>query len=110
MDIQIIYNKDPVWFQSIGDRSYSIIMFPPCFEISKAGEEVESMIKIVYPERQTHIMLVKLKIFILIFLCKENAVKRNINACYSKTFFCKNAAMPAPTAGNIQHITSWQRL
>src|SRR6185436_1743060 len=110
MNIQVIDNKDPGWSQSIGNCSYSIIMFPSCFKISKAGKEVESIIKIVYPERQTHIMLVKLEIFILKFFCKCNAVKRNINTCYVKTFFCKNAAMPATTAGNIQHITSGSRL
>src|SRR6187402_803034 len=85
-------------------------MFSSCFKISKAGKEIESMIKIVYPEWQSHIMLVKFKIFILDFFCKRNAGKRNINTSYIKTFFSEEAAVTSTSTGNVQHITGGSRL
>src|ERR1700741_3158747 len=85
-------------------------MFSSCFKVPETGKEIKRIIIIVYPERQTHIMLVKLKVFILEFFSKRNAVKRNINAGYIKTFFCKDAAVPATSTGNVQHITAGSRL
>src|SRR4249919_2066349 len=91
-------------------------MFSSCFKITKTCKEIKCIVKIVYPEWQAHIMLVKLKGFIFsegvltdIFFCKCNAVKRNINTSYGKTFFCKYAAVSTATTGNIQHIAAGSR-
>src|SRR5687767_12480620 len=102
MYIQVIYNKYPIPFQTCADCSHSIIMFSSGLEITKAGKKIKSIIKIINPERQAHVMLVKFKIFLFISPGINNTRRGNINTGNKKSFLSKNPAVASTTTGDIQ--------
>src|SRR5258705_967673 len=87
MHIQVIDHKNAAGLKTSCNGPHGIIMFTSCGKISKAGKKVKSIIKIIYPERQSHVMLKKLKIIFFKLFCILYAIDRKVNTGYIKTHF-----------------------
>ena len=110
MHIQVIQYKAAIFFQRLGNGTDGIVMLPAGFKISKAGEEIKSIIKVIDPERQAHIVPVKMQFVCLITQRLLNTVFAQVDACYIKTFFCQVNRMPPFATGHIQHQSIISRL
>src|SRR5687768_13214146 len=85
-------------------------MLPPCSEISKTGEEIKCVIKIIYPERQPHVMYKEFKIIGFKLFSFPDTVFRKVNACYLKPLARQLDGMPSFSTGHIKHFTVLRRL
>src|SRR6478736_5686385 len=106
MHIQVVDHKKTIMLQALCNGADGIIMFATCSEITKTGKEVKSVIKIIDPERQSHIVLKKMEIFIFIFFCFFNRSRRKIYPGNIKTHIGKRLTMPPFSAGYIHHGTA----
>jgi len=72
-------------FNAFGNGEDRIIMLPPGFEITKTGKEIKSILKVVTPKRQTHIMHKKIEMIVFKLFGIVNTVGRDINTGNSKS-------------------------
>ena len=66
MHVEIINDKNSVRSKARSDGSHRIVVFTPCCKVTKAGKEIKRIVKIVDPKRQSHVVLVKIQIVLLL--------------------------------------------
>ena len=62
MNIQVVHYKKTTWFDGVGNGAYTIVMLALSSEITKTGKKIKCPVKIIDPERQAHIVLVKMQV------------------------------------------------
>src|SRR3954465_13315368 len=75
MHIEKIKNYSTLFFNAVSNSPYGIVMFPARSKIAEGGKEIKSVIKVIDPERKTHIMLVKFQMIIFVLLGIADTVK-----------------------------------
>src|SRR5687767_15149327 len=110
MNIQVIYYQYTSCIQAFGNGADGIVMFPSCFKIAKTGKEIKSIIIIIHPERQAHIMYIKTQVIFFKLLGKGDTVGRNVNSYYFKTQGRQCYTMSSFATGHIEDAAAWSGL
>ena len=85
-------------------------MLPSRPEITKAGEKVKCIIKIIAPRRKPHIMQIEMKISFFKLLSVINTIGRNVNSSNIKPKRGKRFTVAPLAAGHVQHHAAGSRL